>query len=229
MIARYLTAADLHDLLMLGKERKYPKSDDIIRPGNWSKTYVYIVKNGIVVTYAETTNDEPFIHMAYGPGDIFPITGLNQRRGDVIRVGAKAETEVELCQIPYADFMKFMQEDLERLSALLKQVVDQFKIYTHRVENLQLMLGRERVAYRFLLFASRFGVKKDGFIEVPRVSRKTLASAVNLREEVLSRELARLKGHGIIAYGTNTVRILDMERLKQQLGKDVTLPFKIVG
>lgn len=143
-----------------------------------------------------------------------------------MQTGAKAETDVAVYTITHEAFEAFMASHPERKQALLNQVVDQFKIYTLRVENLEYTRTRERIAYRMLLFASRFGTIEQEVVTIPRVSGKTVASAISMSEEAVSREMARLKNMGIISYSPGKVHLLDTERLRNQIGYNVRLPFR---
>jgi CRP-like cAMP-binding protein len=228
MISQYLTIHDFERLLAHAAVLHYRRGDIIVHPGGWARKPVYIVKEGLVAMYGTTTtNAAHCVHMLYGKHEVFPVRGLNIHPKDIpMQTGAKAETDVSVYAISQDIFAGFMVGHPERQQALFSQVLDQFKIYTFRVENLEYTRTRERIAYRILLFASRFGVIEQGIVTIPRVSGKTVASAVSMSEEAVSREMARLKDRGIISYSPGKVHLLDTERLKQQIGQNVRLPFR---
>jgi|GEM_PF-1103035 CRP-like cAMP-binding protein len=227
MISQYLTVHDFELLLAHAALLHYRRGDIIVYPGGWARKPVYIVKEGLVAIYGSATNTSPFVHMLYGKHEVFPVSGLNLRPKDMpMQTGAKAETDVAVYTITHEAFEAFMASHPERKQALLNQVVDQFKIYTLRVENLEYTRTRERIAYRMLLFASRFGTIEQEVVTIPRVSGKTVASAISMSEEAVSREMARLKNMGIISYSPGKVHLLDTERLRNQIGYNVRLPFR---
>jgi CRP-like cAMP-binding protein len=226
MLSQYLSREDYAQLVKLA-ELRYYKHGEFITFDNFIKQKpIYIIKDGLVSILGFQSNVNEFVHMIYGVNEIFPITRLNYFKTDhTLPIRARAETNTSIYVIPADILDQYMSASPKRERAFTYQIVDQFKLYMLRVENLEFPLARERVAYRMLFFASRFGSIEDGLLTIPRVNGKTIASALNLSEEAFSREMGRLRTLEIISYDADRVVINSPLRLQDQISKNVKLPF----
>jgi CRP-like cAMP-binding protein len=226
MLTQYLSRDDYSQLVKLAELRHFKRGDFITIDNPIKKKPIYIIKEGLVSILGLQSNISELVHMIYGPNEIFPIPRLNYFKKDNNEpIRARAETNASIYVIPAAILDQYMSVSVKRERAFTYQIVDQFKLYMLRVENLEFPLARERVAYRILFFASRFGSLQDGLLTIPRVSGKTIASALNLSEEAFSREMGRLRILGIISYQADKVVINDPDKLQIQISKNVKLPF----
>ncbi len=122
-------------------------------------------------------------------------------------------------RISQENFIKAVRADLELSNAFGTQLARQFKIYAERVDNLEYKKANERIAYRLLFLASRFGVKnKDTIVIDAPITHELFANSINLARESVSREMGRLTEKGIIAKVDHRIIITDLAALKNIVG-----------
>lgn len=102
---------------------------------------------------------------------------------------------------------------------LLTVSVEQYRIYMSRVDNLEYKYASQRVAYRLIAIAWRFGEKTKKGILLPPITNKALGSTINLSREYVNKELAKFSNKNIIELVNNQILIKDMDALKAQVKK----------
>jgi CRP-like cAMP-binding protein len=98
-------------------------------------------------------------------------------------------------------------------------------LYASTLNNLGLKYASQRLCYRLLVLASRFGQKKGKTTTIPYISHSDLASSISLAREVVSREISRLEKLGVIEYGRSGILVKDSKHLQDEIGKDVSIIF----
>jgi CRP-like cAMP-binding protein len=200
----------------------YAKNEIILRPFVDTK-YIYRINTGLVKAYTLDSRKKENIAVIYGSGDLFPLAWIIEADRPSVYFQTIAVCTMQL--IP----QKYFQEQLAKNNGLalefMRHVVKQFALYASTLNNLGLRYGHERIAYRLLVLAARFGVEENNHIKIPRISHGDLAATVNMTRESTSRLVSRLKKMGIITYDLKEIKILDIEKLKAEVGKDVPVMF----
>jgi CRP-like cAMP-binding protein len=186
---------------------------------------IYYLSSGYVKVYSVSDEGDQYIHIIYGPGELFPlIWGYIDIQPESLFYETLSETLVWRMSKEW--FNAYIQADLELCYALSQQLAIQFRIYGDRVDNLEYKRASERVIYRLLFLASRFGVKdRDNHvisIQVP-ITHEVLANTINLARESVSRELERLEAEHLIGHNGHTIQILNVEGLAGRLSRPVSL------
>ena len=213
----------LHRLFEGGTLQTYAPGEMIARAEDNPKM-IYLINTGAVRIYSISGRGEEYLHIAEKPGELFPVVTLIDKEEQ--NVYYEALDTVTAYSMLTEEFKKKVQQDAELSFCLAMQVTDQFTVYTDRVDNLQYKFGRERLVYRILFLASRFGRKTDKgtIVDVP-LTQKVLGSSINLSRETVARELRRLEDRGLVVYDDRRIVLLNIEQLTHELKDPINPTF----
>lgn len=199
-----------------GVRRSSYSKGEVILDAEVEHSEIFYIESGYVKVYAINDQGDLYTHIIYKKGELFPVTWAFA--GGIRNVFYEAVTDTVVHHTSRDSFVKFVKGSAEAAYALVTQVSRQFFIYANRVDNLEYRSARERVVYRLLFLASRFGTKRaDGIvIELP-LTHELIASTINLVRESVSRELEKLDKKGIIYSHNRHIVIKDMDRLNNEL------------
>lgn len=154
----------------------------------------------------------------------FPSDFVGRPLSDPPNLSAEAATPLELCSFSERAFEALLAEhpDLER--ALLARIAGDLDTAREWTFLLGRTTAQEKVATLLQIIAERM-TQGSGCVHAERprtiglslpISRMEMAECLGLRLETVSRQLTRLKSHGIIATsGRRRFEILDMDMLKR--------------
>ncbi|HVS58674.1 MAG TPA: Crp/Fnr family transcriptional regulator [Candidatus Saccharimonadales bacterium] len=202
------------ELFRSAQRMAFSKGEIILRPDDGPPGIFYI-EAGYVKIFSINDRGEEYVHIIYGPGEIFPLiwTMAQQQRS----VFYKAITSCTLLHAFGKTFLQDIKQKPEQCFAVLEQVTKQFNIYTHRVDNLEYKYGRERLVYRLLFLASRFGEHQNGSVVLPPITQQDIAGSINLSRESASREIERLERQGLVSYNGRSMILTDVEALSKEI------------
>ena len=184
---------------------------------------VYFISTGYIKIYSISSSGDEYIHIIYGSGEIFPLVwvylGIHP---DALYYEALSDCVVWRMSREW--LLHFITTRPHIAYALSIQLAHQFRILGDRVDNLQYKRASERVAYRVLFLASRFGVKNGkGIIIDPPITHEIFANTINLARESVSRELERLEHEGVICREGHRILIHDAEKLAGFISRRINL------
>ena len=205
---------------MNGRSAHYSKGE-IILTGDSDSIDAHFVGKGFVKVYSINDGGEEYIHIIYKSGDIFPL--IWTLKGLKRRVFYESMGSSVIWKIPNQTLVEHLKENTDSITySLIKQLADQFSVYADRLDNLQYKSAYERVVYRLLFLAGRFG-KTSGesiIIEAP-VTHKSIASSINLARESVSREMELLASKGLIDNIAGQIIIKDVSGLSKEFSEPV--------
>jgi CRP/FNR family transcriptional regulator len=104
------------------------------------------------------------------------------------------------------------------------QLAQQFRAYSDRLDNLEFNKASDRVIYRLLFLASRFGIREgnDIRIDLP-ITHEILANSVGLARESVSREAEKLEKANLIQRAGQNIVIKDVDVLVRKVSRPVSL------
>jgi CRP/FNR family transcriptional regulator len=204
-------------LTAIGETMVYQKGMIIVRPDT-ETACVFEIVSGLVKLYKLSDRNEQNIHIVFGPGDMFPLSWLVDKAS--YQTYVKSLNVVELLRYPKAEFIKLMHTDPEVLFFITTRLVSQMRLYIARVDNLQYKYASQRLAYRLIYLAHRFGIEADGEIALPVFSNRDIGSMTNLSREYVNRELSRFVRLGILRMIGKQVIIVDMAGLRNEVSND---------
>lgn len=208
------SADSIADLFKSGQRLSYAKGEIILRPDDDSPGIFY-VESGYVKVFSINDRGEEYLHIVYGTGEIFPLIWVLS--GQPRNVFYRAMTACVLLRVPGEKFQESIEANSSQCFAVLKQVTRQFNVYTHRVDNLEYKYGRERLVYRLLFLAGRFGKRSGNSVTLPPFTQNDIASSINLSRESASREIERLEERGLVSYDGRILTLNDIEALSKEI------------
>jgi CRP/FNR family cyclic AMP-dependent transcriptional regulator len=200
----------------------FEKSEIILRPFH-NSTNIYAINSGLVKVYSYDSRGKENIAVIYGPGDFFPLAWLiNQKRPSVY---FKSLSECSFYIIPQDVFQEAIKNNSDLSAAFVQRVVKQFALYASTLNNLGLKYARERLCYRLLVMAARYGETRGDEKVIPYITHNDLAATINITREGVTKEISRLEKIGVIKYDRSNIVIKNIEHLQQEVGKGVPVIF----
>ena len=96
--------------------------------------------------------------------------------------------------------------------------IEAYRLHSERVMTLSYRTARERIVSFLLVTSTRFGIERDGILEIMAPFRQTdIAGSVNATRETTSRELNTLRKKGYLTNSNGHIGIKDFEGLRKLL------------
>jgi CRP-like cAMP-binding protein len=216
-----LTNHAISDFFRSGRPQRAYKGEIV---SGWENelAYVYFIEKGFIKAYSVSSEGGELIHLIYGPGEVFPLswacTGI--QREDYYQ----ALSDSLLFKIPLWHFLKFSKSSIATSNALAELLAHQLNSLNDRLSNLEYKKPSQRLAYRLLFLASRFGYKQNDWIVIEGpFTHQLIANTINLARETVSREIASMEYDGILRQVNHGIIIKDLPELRTKLGKDTSL------
>jgi CRP-like cAMP-binding protein len=210
----------LSDYFAAGTIRRFSKGE-LMLDGS-EKSGIFYIDNGFVKVYSISDQGNKYVHIVYKKGEIFPLIWAFK---DIWRrVFYDALSDCTLLEIPKAKFLKSVKADPKLSYGVIMQLTEQFNIFADRLDNLQYKSAYERVVFRLLYLAGRFGVKKNGhtIINAP-ITHELIAESINMARESTSRQIEKLEKLGLVEYGNGQITIKDIKGLNEEFSEPVSL------
>jgi CRP-like cAMP-binding protein len=215
---KYLQSASIHRFFEQGQPLTYGKGDVIV--GNHAlPDKVYFIGAGFVKTYSISDDGDEYIHLISGQGEIFPLLWAYLHDiPDSLFYEAISTTTV--WRVAQDVFIRHLKTDHGFCFDMSMQLANQAQIFNERVDNLEYKKAGERVIYRLLFLASRFGVRENGIITIEApITHELFASTINLARESVSREFERLEELRLVKRVNHQICIIDFQKLSDQLSR----------
>lgn len=214
--------AIIRHLFTRGQPLLVPKGEIVL--GNEPEPNgVYYISSGFIKIYSVSDTGQENLHIVYGPGELFPLIwaylGIEPES-----LYHQALSDCTLWRLSRDWFQHFIKHNAPVSYAVSLQLAYQFSIYSDRVDNLEYKKASERVAYRLLFLAYRFGKKSNGRITIDApITHEVFANSINLARESVSREMETLEHERIIEKPDRVIVIRDIKRLAERLSRPVNL------
>lgn len=214
-------ASKLQALFKEGATVTYSKGETIIRPEDTPQG-VFLIEQGFVKSYDITKYGEENLLVIRKEGQMFPIlwTMTDERTA----VYYQAMSDLVLRRIEKTKYLDMIENNADFTKVVLEQVLTMYEIHSQRVLNLEYRTAAERIAFRILILADRFGEKTENGIEIMAPMRhQDIAESVNCSRETASRELAKLQKKNFISSRNGSLVVLDPEGLIKMVGVQDTM------
>lgn len=216
-------ASKLIRFFRAGEQTRFRRGEHVLQEdsGTGETKRIFYIQEGFVKVYVPDRRGRKSIQIIYGPGEIFPLVWLNNSDLPLGRF-FQSMGESVLCSRTKDEVMALFAADSEFAHDMLQQIIKQFALFHNRVANLTHTYASERVAYRLVVLADRFGVH-DGdmvVIDVP-LSHQTIADSINVSREVVTREITKLTKNDIIKIEDDRIIITDITKLCRQFSTEL--------
>lgn len=194
---------------------QYKKGEVIIRPED-DPNGIYLIEWGFVKAYSITKYGEENLLLVRGSGSVFPL--IWAFTGEHRSISYEAMEETSLWRVGKAEYLEFLEKNHDVYPIILDMAIEAYRLHSERVMTLSYRTARERIVSFILVTASRFGIEKDGVIEIIAPFRQTdIAGSVNATRETTSRELNTLRKKGLLTNANGHIGLVDVEGLKKLL------------
>lgn len=208
----------LHNLLMTGKQYKFPKGQVVTFGDSES---IYLIKSGYIRRYLITKDGSISIQIIYGPGDIFPLSPVRRSIFNAAAYEAQeqyyheAMTDLEIFSTSVSHLMEALEENPLIYKDLFYASGVRINSNVFRLENMSLRVTDRKIAHLIIHLANKFGEKtEDGIrIAVP-LTHQTLADILNMARETVTLCLVRFEEKGLIKSAGKHITVLDIEALR---------------
>jgi CRP/FNR family transcriptional regulator len=215
MLATKQQVESLIKLFKSGTKLTYKKGEQIIRPGE-QPSGVFYIDEGLVKAYDISKYGEENLLIIRRSHDIFPlIWAITGEERDINYEALEPTTVWRISRKVYQDFLYSPDNNL---APILDMVVENYRIHSERLLNLEYRSVRERVISFLITMARHFGEETPEGVQITAPLRhQDIASSINSSRETASREMAYLERKGLIRNNQSKVLLLDIEKLKSHL------------
>lgn len=215
-----ITNTALIELFKSGKQKRYSAGELVLR--GEAPSGVIMIQDGLIRVYSISDEGNRYVHVLYKAGELFPLIWAMQdiRR----RIFYEAATEVTVYEAARSEFLQLIKSDALASYDVLAQLAGQFYIFADSLDNLQYKSAHERVAYRLVFLASRFGVV-DGnkiIIKAP-LTHEFISESINLARETVSREMENLEKKNLVGREHGLIVIKDIKRMSEEFSEPITM------
>ncbi len=213
--------AQLPEKFKSGRLLQFSNREIILKAGE-QPPGVYFLASGFIKVYSISEHGEENIHVIYRPGEVFPLIWAFK---NIVRgVFYESLGPTKLWCLPKDDFLHEVKTSLPMANVILGQLVEQFHIFADRLDNLEYNEAEERVIYRLLFLAGRFGKKLGAkvIIDAP-ITHQHIASSINLARETVSREIEKLEDQGLVEHQKRRIILKNVAKLEQLIGEPTSL------
>ncbi len=201
-----------------GTRLNFSKNETIISP-NSNDGQVYWLESGFVKSYDITKYSEENLLVIREKHQIFPVLNiLTDEKADIYY---QTMCDVTVYRLDKAKYLRKMDQSSTFSKDVLQQVLTMYRIHSQRLLNLEYRTAAERIAFRIVTLADRFGEKKDNEIVIDApIRHKDIAESINCSRETASREMAKLNRRGIISSSDGCIVITDVGKLLELVGTE---------
>jgi CRP/FNR family transcriptional regulator, cyclic AMP receptor protein len=204
----------LSEIFKDGKQLLYERGDTIIRAGD-TPSGVYLITEGWVKVYCLCDDGEVNIISSLARADIFPLEWAIS--GTLHDVTFAALDTTSVIRIPRERFTRILGEDPRVAQAMSRTLADYYFRLSNELENLPYRSARERVVFRLLSLAERFGDARAQEVVIKlRVPNEYIARSSNMTRETASREISRLHHKGLIEHKHGYIIIKNLAALRDE-------------
>jgi CRP/FNR family transcriptional activator FtrB len=186
-----LPTEHLHDVVGTASEERHRAGAIVFRKGEPAERF-FVVLDGRVALYLDSTQDLTSIARIVGPGETFAeaaICGLG-----TYPVTAEALTPVTLAAIPGEPFCGLLEQRFDLVLSMLGVMSMQLRALVHQISDLKMKSTAQRLAtYLLGLTSAGHGAVR---IHLP-YSKKIVASELGMKPETLSRAFQRIQAAGV--------------------------------
>jgi len=193
-----------------GKILNIEKGDFVYRKGQYA-TMVYLVLKGVVKTHIMDDSAKELITALYKADDFLGFISLMERVA--YTESATAVEDVELAGVSISDLKEILGKNKNVSLELMNVLTDTLSDVKEQLLQMAYRSVRRKTAQTILQFAEVLNKKPEDAI---KISRYDLASVAGIATESLIRTLSGFKKKGLIEIEGRNIRILDLEKLKQE-------------
>lgn len=177
---------------------------------------LYIVESGRVRIFLPREGGEELWVEFAGAGDVFGELALLDGRAR--SASAEAVEDTVVYTISREEFRQYVTATPQFAMALIELLSSRLRHVTEYAESLAFLDVHARLARALLEMADRYGVKKDGVVEIDLgITQADLATMVGATRERVNRALAAFRAQGLLEVRGKKITLLDTTRLRARI------------
>jgi len=177
---------------------------------------LYIVESGRIRIFSPKETGEELTMEVAGHDDVFGELALLDGRPR--SASAESLEDTVVFTISREDFMRYVRATPQFAVALIELLSNRLRHVTEYAESLAFLDVHARLARALLEMADRYGVKKNGGIEIDfDLTQADLATMVSATRERVNRALAAFRSQGLLELRGRKITLLDTHRLRQRI------------
>lgn len=192
------------------------KKGEIIIRADETPAGVFFIQKGVIRQYSINASGEENTLNLFNTHSFIPMTwalaGLENP------FFFESVNEVIVRKAPREDVVAFLQQNSDVFFDLTARAFRGLDGLLRRIEFLMSKKASTKVAYALYNIAIRFAEGQEKNIVLPlHMTHNDLATIAGVTRETFSRELRKLENDGVIDSYERSIRILDIERLEEEL------------
>lgn len=173
---------------------------------------MYFISEGKVKVHKNWDNEKELIVRFAGKGDIVGHRGLGK---DIYYpVSATALDPVTVCFIDLTFFLSSLKVNHAYTYQLMMFFADELQESERKMRNMAHMPVKGRVAMALLKLKEKYGLNKDGFVDIT-ITKQDIASYAGTTYETVFRIMNELKDEAIIEMQSKIFKVINQEALLQ--------------
>ena len=199
------------------KNKYFKKHETLLKAGDEPQG-LYSLKEGIVRQYAISPDGDELTINMFKSGAMFPVAWVVN--DSISPHYFEAISSVHVWIAPKNDVLNFFKQEPDVLLDLVKRIYTGLDGYFLRMEQQMAGGAQARLIAELLIYARRFGEKKNNEIEINlKITQRDLAAQSGMTRETVSRELQKLKAKGLVMALKNKLIITKLSALEEELLK----------
>lgn len=191
--------------------RKYSKGQVIANEGDVCKS-LGLVLDGVVEIQRIYSSGKQIVLKRMGAGEVFGeaivFSDINEYPATII-----ASSDCTLLYFKKEDIIKLCLNEEIILNNFITLLSNKIFILNRKIKTISFKTIRQKVV-NFILEQSK---NQNDIILKLKISKEQIASLLGIPRPSLSRELMKLRDDGLIEFDRNNIRIMDIEKLEEEL------------
>jgi CheY-like chemotaxis protein len=185
------------------------KDASIYKEGN-NSNYIYLINKGLVKCHKLDEQGKQLTTALYKEDDLFGYTSFSQNL--VYQESATAIKKTELVGLSKKTLTGVLNKNHKVTLELIELLTEDLAVVKDQLLQMAYSSVSKKTAKTILMFAEKLNRRPEDHI---KITRNDLASVAGIATETLIRTMSSFKKQGLIEIEGRTIRILDLEKLKE--------------
>jgi DNA-binding response OmpR family regulator len=192
-----------------GESFHFSKDSIIYKEGS-NSNYIFLITSGLIKCHKLDEQGKQLTTALYKEDDLFGYTSFTQNLS--YQESATSIKDTELIGLSKQTLTNVLNKNHKVTLELIELLTENLAVVKDQLLQMAYSSVGKKTANTILKFAEKLNRKPESQI---KISRSDLASVAGIATETLIRTMSRFKKQGIIEIEGRTIRILDLEKLKE--------------
>lgn len=202
--------------------KKIKRGETVYLPADSADGVLLVISGRIKICHV-TPEGKQSILVFVEPGEVFGELSLVDPT--IRQEYAEASENSQIVLIPREEVQRCMRTQPDLTLGITKLIGTRRRRVERRLRNLLFHSNRERLIYLLMELIEQYGKRVEGGVELGiKLSHQEMANIIGSTRETVTVVLGELQKEGMIEIARRRVKILDVDRLAQQVDAVVRLP-----